>query len=54
MSKRIEAMHERLAKRLTAKEHEGLLTDVLEWFDEGGAKKVREEMKKQAQSIRKV
>jgi len=52
MSRRIERLYDRLAPRLALKEHVSLLKDVLEWFDEGGAKKVKEEIKKQLPSTR--
>ncbi len=53
MPKRIESLHESLARRLARKEHIGLLKDILGWFDEGGAKKVRDEIRKQVESVRK-
>jgi predicted transcriptional regulator len=53
MSKKMETLQERIAKRLTRKEHSTLLKELLEWFDEGGAKKVKDEVKRQIESIRK-
>jgi hypothetical protein len=53
VSARMEALQERLAKRLTRREHVTLLKDLLEWFDEGGSKKVKDQIKKQIGSVRK-
>lgn len=52
MSKRIETMQEKLVGRLTRKEHARLLNDLLEWFEDGGSKKVKDEIKKRIESIR--
>jgi len=52
MSRRVERLYDQLAQRLALKEHASLLKDVLEWFDEGGAKKVKDEVKKQVDSTR--
>jgi flagellar basal body-associated protein FliL len=52
MSKRNETIHEKLVMRLTRKEHEHLLNDLLEWFEDGGSKKVKDEIKKRIESIR--
>jgi len=53
MSRRMEPLQERITKRLTRREHASLLKDLLEWFDEGGSKKVKDEIKRQIELIRK-
>jgi hypothetical protein len=53
MPKRLETLQDRLAERLTRKEHVSLLKDLLEWFDEGGPKKLKDEIKRQIESVRK-
>lgn len=53
MSKRLGTLQERLAGRLTRKEHLELLRDILGWFEEGGAKKVKDEIRKQVEAVRK-
>jgi hypothetical protein len=52
MTRKSETMYDRLRQRLTLKEHANLLKDVLDWFDDGGAKKVKDEIGKRMKSIR--
>jgi len=53
LSKSIKTLHERLSRRLTRKEDTAFLREVLEWFEEGGKKMIKDKIKERLERIKK-
>jgi len=53
LSKSLETLHERLSKKLTRKEHESFLREVLQWFEDGGKNMIKDKIKERLERMKK-